>query len=441
MERLLQIPNYFYPHIGGIEQVARDIADALRRPDAGAGSSASASSASAPSAPGAPDAGAGFPDAGHAGPDSSVPGPFTSERAAPAPSVPKRAAFEQKIICFNENAADGGLFCKRGQTVCETVDGIEVTRCGCFAKLASQSLSLCYPAQLKKLLREFRPDTVIFHYPNPFVASFLLPLLPKETRLIVWWHLDITKQKRLKKLFHRQTLRLLQRADKVVATSPNYIEGSPTLQAVRGKCLAIPNCIRPERLRLDDAGRKKAAQIRQQYAGKTICFAVGRHVPYKGMEYLIRASALLDDSFAVLIGGEGPLTASLQKLAEKDGKIRFLGRIPPGELAPYYAACDIFCFPSITKNEAFGIALAEGMYFGKPAVTFTIPGSGVNYVSIAGETGIEVPNRDVKAYAEAIRQLAQSPGLRQRYGENAQKRVQELFLYGAFGVRLRELLC
>ena len=42
----------------------------------------------------------------------------------------------------------------------------------------------------------------------------------------MWWHLDITKQKLLKKLFRGQTLRLLKRADKIVATSPNYIEGS-----------------------------------------------------------------------------------------------------------------------------------------------------------------------------------------------------------------------
>lgn len=29
MKKVLQIPNYQYPHIGGIEQVARDIADSL----------------------------------------------------------------------------------------------------------------------------------------------------------------------------------------------------------------------------------------------------------------------------------------------------------------------------------------------------------------------------------------------------------------------------
>lgn len=381
MNRLLQIPNYFTPHIGGIEQVARDIADALT--------------------------------------DTPV---------------------QQRIICFNEDAEDQGRICRRGQTVQEEINGVPVTRCGCFAKAASQSLSLSYPAQLKKLLREFGPDTVIFHHPNPFVASFLLPILPANTRLIVWWHLDITKQKHLKKLFHGQTLRLLERADKVVATSPNYIEGSPYLQKFRQKCVVIPNCIRPERLQLDDAGQEKAAQIRKKYAGKTLCFAVGRHVPYKGIEYLVRAAALLDDSYAVLIGGEGPLTGQLRRLAAGDGKVEFLGRIPPRELAPYYSACDIFCFPSITKNEAFGIALAEAMYFAKPAVTFTIPGSGVNYVSIGGETGIEVKNRDVKAYAAAVKQLAEDARLRGKYGKAARFRVENQFLNSRFITNIKEEL-
>ena len=95
-------------------------------------------------------------------------------------------------------------------------------------------------------------------------------------------------------------------------------------------------------------------------------------------------------------------------------------------------ACDIFCFPSITKNEAFGLALAEGMYCGKPAVTYTIEGSGVNYVSLDGVTGIECANRDSRAYAEAIRTLGENPELRIRYGNAAKRRVEENFLYKQF---------
>ena len=138
---------------------------------------------------------------------------------------------------------------------------------------------------------------------------------------------------------------------------------------------------------------------------------------------MIKASKCLDDNFVVFIGGEGPLTDSLKSLAKNDDKIIFLGEIKEDELKAYLLACDIFCFPSITKNEAFGIALAEAMSFGKPAVTFTIEGSGVNYVSLDGVTGIEVENRNAIKYAEAIVKLSNDKDLRERYGQAARERV------------------
>ena len=167
-----------------------------------------------------------------------------------------------------------------------------------------------------------------------------------------------------------------------------------------------------------------------------LCFGMGRHVPYKGYTYLIQASKLLDDRFSICIAGKGPLTESLKEEAKDDPKVEFLGRVSDEDMIAYYMACDIFCFPSVTKNEAFGIALAEGMYFEKPAITFTIPGSGVNYVSIANETGIECPNGDVKAYAKALKKLAEDEKIRVKYGVYAKKRVKENFMFEQFGARI-----
>jgi len=101
-------------------------------------------------------------------------------------------------------------------------------------------------------------------------------------------------------------------------------------------------------------------------------------------------------------------------------------------LKAYYLASDIFCFSSITKNEAFGLALAEAMYFGLPAVTFTIPGSGVNYVSFNNETGLEVANRDVAEYSNAIKTLATNEELRKKYGEAASLRAVKNFLFAQY---------
>ncbi len=370
--KILQISNYYFPFIGGIEQVTRDCSDALK------------------------------------------------------------GEHEVKVFCFNHEKGDK----------IDEVDGVEIIRAGCFAKVASQSLSFSYGKLLKKTLREFAPDVVIFHYPNPFAAHFLLKRLKrlKNCKLIVWWHLDITKQKILGKLFKGQNKRLLRRADKVVATSPKYIEGSRFLQSVREKCVVIPCCVNDSRMHPGAGVLARAEELKKENEGKTVCLAMGRHVPYKGIEYLVRASKLLDENFLVWIGGRGPLTEELKALAADDKKVTFLGRVENDELVSRILACDIFCFPSITKNEAFGIALAEAMAYAKPAVTFTIEGSGVNYVSLDGLTGIEVENRNVAAYAEAIKKLASDAQLRKTYGENAKRRVEELFTNEKFTQNVNDLL-
>lgn len=370
--KILQISNYYFPFIGGIEQVTRDCSDALK------------------------------------------------------------GEHEVKVFCFNHEKGDK----------IDEVDGVEIIRAGCFAKVASQSLSFSYGKLLKKTLREFAPDVVIFHYPNPFAAHFLLKRLKrlKNCKLIVWWHLDITKQKILGKLFKGQNKRLLRRADKVVATSPKYIEGSRFLQSVREKCVVIPCCVNDSRMHPGAGVLARAEELKKENEGKTVCLAMGRHVPYKGIEYLVRASKLLDENFLVWIGGRGPLTEELKALAADDKKVTFLGRVENDELVSRILACDIFCFPSITKNEAFGIALAEAMAYAKPAVTFTIEGSGVNYVSLDGLTGIEVENRNVSAYAEAIKKLASDAQLRKTYGENAKRRVEELFTNEKFTQNVNDLL-
>lgn len=339
--------------------------------------------------------------------------------------------YVQKVIAFNDGKKDQ----------IDTVDGVEVYKCGCFAKVSAQSLSSSYGKTLHALMDSFDPDIVVFHYPNPFVASLLLKELKnKKTRLIVYWHLDIIRQKFLRVFFNGQNERLLARADKVIATSPNYIEGSKWLQSVKEKCVVVPNCINVERMKITPEIEKRATEIREENQGKIICLAVGRHTEYKGFSYLIEASKLLDDNFKIYIAGKGELTDKLKKEAEGDNKIQFTGRVDDKELKASIRACDIYCFPSITKNEAFGLALAEAMYYEKPAITFTIPGSGVNYVSLDEVTGIEVENRNVEKYAEAMKKLATDKELRVKYGRAGKKRVEDNFLDSQFGENIRKVM-
>ena len=382
MKRVLQISKYYYPFLGGTEQVARDIARALS--------------------------------------DCSD--------------------IEQKIICFNEDACDESIICHKNETVHDYVDGVEVVRCGYELKISSQAISLSYQKELEKLMNDFNPDVIIFHYPNPFVTHFLLKFKKRNFKLYVYWHLDITKQRVLKHLFNKQNKDLIKRADKVVGATPIHLNESAYSAEMDKKKYILPYTIDEQNLQITKEEVLKANDIRERNANKTICFAMGRHVPYKGFRYLIDAASKLDDNYIFFIAGSGELTDELKAQASGNSNVVFLGRISDSDRRVYLQACDIFCFPSITRNEGFGLALAEAMYFGVPGVTFHITGSGVNYVNLDGVTGIECPNSDSNDYSEAIKKLANDNLLRKKYGEAARKRVLDNFTEENFKKNIQRLL-
>ena len=348
---------------------------------------------------------------------------------------------EQMVVCFNENSSDGDHVCRRGETVREVIDGVEVVKCSCFTKAASQSLSTSFGRELRKIMNEFRPDIVLFHYPNPFQALYLLRYKKRGFKLVLYWHLDITKQKILKHLFYHQNRELIRRAQYIIGATPMHVDRSEFSEYFGNRKKVLPYMIDTGKLELTPEEKSGALEIREKYKDRVIGFFIGRHVPYKGLRYLIEASRELTDSnLKILIAGEGELTEALKKQAHGDEKIEFLGRISDSEKRMYYEAADIICFPSVTRNEGFGLALAEGMSFGKPAVTFTVDGSGINYVNLADVTGLECPNADSHAYAQALRRLSEDAGLRQKMGEAAKERVEKLFTPEQFKKNVTELV-
>ena len=219
---------------------------------------------------------------------------------------------------------------------------------------------------------------------------------------------------------------LLKRADLVVVTSPQYRDASQPLQSFKNKVKILPNAIDEDNLILRKDDLEKINALKQKYANKPIIFFVGRHIQYKGLPHLLKAEQYVKSDCVFIIAGNGPLTQEL-KASCHSSRVYFVGRLSDEELKIHHYAASVFAFPSITKNEAFGVALAEAMYCGTPAVTFTIPGSGVNWVSLNGETGIEVPNCDDVAFAQAIDKLLTDKDLNKKYAENGIKRVKENF--------------
>lgn len=325
--------------------------------------------------------------------------------------------FQQIVLCFNDGAIDAD----------ETVDGVRVVRVGIWKEVARQPISFHFVRTMRAVLKDYQPDIVHLHVPNPLVSLYALMLLPKRVKLIVHWHSDIIVHKFIHTLFSPIEKQLLNRADAIIATSPNYIEGSNLLCRHKQKCTVVPNVVSEAKLNQQPASGIAIDDIHRRYGNDIVLF-VGRHVGYKGINYLIEAAERLKGNERILIAGKGPDTDALRAQAAGNDNITFLGRIPDDELATYMRAAKVFAFPSITRNEAFGVVLAEAMYCGAVPVTFTIPGSGVNWLCPNNVTGIEVANRDVAAFARAIDSLISDNELRLRLSQTAQVRINSHFV-------------
>ncbi len=325
----------------------------------------------------------------------------------------------------------------------DLVDGIEVTR---LASVQWGSSAPIAPAFLWKLPdKDF--DIHHVHFPSGLPEIALAFKARKvDGALIVTYHSDIVRQKRLERIFRPFAVKLLKAANRVVVGSPNLVDNSPLLSSVRGKCEVVPFGVDPGEFSRNGLIAEKAAKIRATY-GDRLVFFLGRLIYYKGIEYLVRAMASVNG--VLLVGGTGPLESKLKALAAEAGvssKVVFLGRIPKSDRSAYYAACDVFVLPSVAPSEAYGLSQVEAHMCGKPVVSTSLP-TGVPFVNLDGETGFIVPPRDEVNLARAINRLLDDDVLRREMGERARMRALSEFTvermvdrtYGIYAAALEEV--
>jgi rhamnosyl/mannosyltransferase len=149
------------------------------------------------------------------------------------------------------------------------------------------------------------------------------------------------------------------------------------------------------------------------------------HRYYKGLEYLVRAAGRI--RAPLVIAGDGPERLRVMELARGMGvPIAFPGALRHEDLVAHLHGCDVFVFPSVERSEAFGLSMLEAHACGKPVVATRL-GTGVEFVNLDGQTGLNVLPRDPEALAEAVNALLDDPERARRMGEFARRRVETQF--------------
>ncbi len=256
------------------------------------------------------------------------------------------------------------------------------------------SLAAYWPSVARRIARY---DVVNLHGPVPTMSDMFLLLvrmLGRRRRPVVYTHhsaLEIRGVRWACRVYNRLHRALSARATSVITTSRYYAETMAVAQGPPIHVVPWGVDVRPQPYRR----RSGLEPLRVLF--------VGQMRPYKGVEYLLPAVAGRTDIEVTLVG-RGPDLRGYQEMAAELGgdNIRFAGRLSDADLHAAYDRSDVVVLPSVTRAEAFGLVVLEGMAAGCVPVVSDLPG----VRDLVSRTGVVVPPADAEALRAALVSLA-----------------------------------
>ena len=158
--------------------------------------------------------------------------------------------------------------------------------------------------------------------------------------------------------------------------------------------------------------------------GKEVLLFVGRLAREKGLDMLLQAFTLIHKQrpeVRLLLLGRGPyedaLKAKLAKLGFQDFVV-IAGAVPHEEVPGYYAAADLFVFPSTTETQ--GLVIIEAMAAGLPIVAVRAPGA----VDVLTEGGGVLTENKPELFAREVVDILAAPGRQKELSKDALQAVE-----------------
>jgi alpha-maltose-1-phosphate synthase len=192
----------------------------------------------------------------------------------------------------------------------------------------------------------------------------------------------------------------------------------------------------PKKIRVNPLGVDCSRfSVPQKSPGRLFRFLfVGAIIARKGIPLLLDAWRDLKSNNAEL-WLVGPASNKTLPLLPQLPGMRYLGRLPPNEVASAFQQSDVFVFPSYC--EGFGQVILEAMACGLPVITTAATGG--PDILTHGRDGWVIEHDNLAELVEAMRNCLANRAAIQPMGLRA-RQTAERFSWPAYGVRLMKLL-
>jgi len=286
---------------------------------------------------------------------------------------------------------------------------------------------------LARAIEETQPDVLHLHMPNNAVFWALTLPSARQIPWVVHWHSDVLvsdlqwKLRWAYSLYRPFEQAVLDQAERIVVTSPPYLQASAPLKAWRDKCDVLPLALQTK-VQVTPGMESVPTWLPERLK----VLAIGRLTYYKDFETLIRAvsaSPLLQ----LQIVGAGELMVSLEKLILQltppgtAANVQLRGELSEDEKNQLLASCDLLALASCERTEAFGLVLLEAMAHGKPCVVSDLPGSGMPWVVTSSQAGLVLPPGQPKVWREALNALWAQPAQLAQWGRQGREAIHARF--------------
>jgi glycosyltransferase involved in cell wall biosynthesis len=281
--------------------------------------------------------------------------------------------------------------------------------------------------QFKKLIKEHEINRIYVHLPNPFmhevlkISRFFLKNINVE--IVAVYHSDIVNQRFLGKLYDYYFSLSKKIYDRWICSSQKLWDSSPILKNIDiDKKKIIPFCT--EGL--------LTFRKREKFQGQLL--AVGRLVPYKGFEFLIKT--INKTNYQLHIIGDGPEFEKLERISGDN--ITLHRRINDADKKILFDQCDLLVVSSINRAEAYGMIIVEAFEAGLPVVASDLD-SGVTFLVQHEKTGLIFETKNETKLIQAIERLEKDVTLYRKISQESRSFFDSDLSYEHFKDKIEKL--
>ncbi|MCA9162120.1 MAG: glycosyltransferase family 4 protein [Planctomycetales bacterium] len=299
--------------------------------------------------------------------------------------------------------------------------------------------------ELKRVLREFRPDVVHTHSAKGGMLGRMaahavgVPAIIHTVHGAPFHPYQRAAARELFRQCERYAARRCHRLVSVAEAMTDMLVDAGV--APRDKFVTVYSGMDVEPLLAADSHRQRVREELGYRDEHVVVGKIARLFHLKGHEYVIDAARLVAEAcpqVRFLFVGDGILRRPLEDRIAAAGlsdRFQFTGLVPPSRIPELIGAMDVLVHASL--REGLARALPQALIAGRPAVSYDVDGA--REVVLPGETGFLLPPKSIEPMANALIELAGDESLRRGLGQGGRDRFTEQFRHEHMTRELRKL--